>query len=423
MTNFATSRAPESAHFPDRITRRIVVVHVATLAVIDLHRVNQLRIAQRRQRHNVQPLGHAARKDTRTMRSWQYAHLGAQRANFVELTTIWTQLLLDDTATHVFMKCHRERLIVLIMQFLILFLADLLAKRLVKCPTQLIHHLITLWIWMAQFVTQFIRNPRIYLSLHILIWQYQGVFLCGWLDFRHQFLLQFNRWLVRRKRPLERLADHLFGHLICARFNHRHAAFNTRHHDVEITFGTLFWGQKGLKFAIDTPNTQTRHRTIKRRTRQRQRRTRSDHTDHIWAEIWIHRQHTRHHLYLLAIALRKQRTNRTIDQTTNQNRFIRRTSLALDKSTAADLASCIKFFFIINAQREIIQLHRSRTNLCRPQHHRITVAHQHTRCRAKTYSVNFERQRLPMKISGNRENLFTMRVNNRHTCPPFSGGK
>ena len=170
VTNFSSTRRTEAAHFPDCITRRIVVMHIATLAVIDLHRVNQLRIAQRRQRHNVQPLGHAARKDTRTMRSWQYAHLGAQRANFIELTTIWTQLLLDDTTAHVFVQRHRERFIILIMQFLILFLADLLAERLVECPTQLIHHLITLWVWMAQFVTQFIRNPHIYLSLHILIW-------------------------------------------------------------------------------------------------------------------------------------------------------------------------------------------------------------------------------------------------------------
>ena len=247
--------------------------------------------------------------------------------------------------------------------------------------------------------------------------------MCGWLDFCHQFLLQLNCWLIRRKRPLQRLADHLFGHLICARLNHRHATFNTRHHDIEITLGTLFWGQKCLKFAVHTTDTQTCHWTVKWRTCQRQRRTRCDHTDHIWAEIWIHRQHTRHHLHLLTITLRKQRTNRTIDQTTNQNRLIRRTPLALNKSTAADLASCIKFFFIINAQREIIQLHRSRTNLCRPQHHRITVAHQHTRCRAKAHAIYLERQQLSMKISGNRENLFTMRVNNRHTCPPFSGGK
>ena len=72
--------------------RMVFTQHLPTLALVSLgagefwvglqasfafgfHCVNDLRIAQRRKRHNVQRLCYTSSKNARTMCSWQYANL------------------------------------------------------------------------------------------------------------------------------------------------------------------------------------------------------------------------------------------------------------------------------------------------------------------------------------------------------------
>ena len=88
------------------------------------------------------------------------------------------------------MKCHREGFIVFITHFLgVLFFSELFGKCLVECPTQLVHHLITLWVWRTELLTQLVGNPRINFSLNSFVWQYKFVFLSGRLDLGDQLFL------------------------------------------------------------------------------------------------------------------------------------------------------------------------------------------------------------------------------------------
>ena len=75
MTDFATAWTTNAANFADCVARCIVVMHVATGAVSNFHRVNELCVAERCQRDDIHSLRDTTGKEARTVRAWQNANL------------------------------------------------------------------------------------------------------------------------------------------------------------------------------------------------------------------------------------------------------------------------------------------------------------------------------------------------------------
>src|SRR3954471_22366127 len=100
MTNLAAARAAHAADFTNGVTRRVVVVHVTAFALL-FHGVDHLCITERRKRDNVEPLGHTAGEQARTVRSWQQANLTAQLTDFGKTAAVGAKTIFQDTFSDV----------------------------------------------------------------------------------------------------------------------------------------------------------------------------------------------------------------------------------------------------------------------------------------------------------------------------------
>ena len=233
-------------------------------------------------------------------------------------------------------------------------------------------------------------------------------------------MLQCYRRLKCFKCPTHRIDDDVFGNFICTRFYHSDTRLDTSDYQIKVARRTLLGSEKRLKLTSHTTNAQTSHGTVKWCTGQHQRSTRRDHCYHVGTEIRVHAEHTADHLDFLAIALWKEWSDRTINESTDQDRFIARTAFALDETATANFAGCIHFFFVVDAQGEIVEHNRLSTHHRRTEHHSVTVGNEHTGGGAKADAVDFERQFLAAKIGRNGNNILAIRVDNTHRSePPF----
>src|SRR5690606_20775567 len=127
-------------------------------------------------------------------------------------------------------------------------------------------------------------------------------------------------------------------------------------------------------------------------------------------------KHAGHALNLLAVALRPQRANRAVDQTADQDRVVTGAAFTLNKTAAADLAGCIEFLFVINAQRKVV--HAADAVLAdhsRAQHDSVTVGHQHAGAGAETDTVDLELERLAAQLGLDGDDVFVKWINGTHT--------
>jgi hypothetical protein len=111
VADFAAARAAQAADFTDGPAWRVVVVHVAALAVA-LHGVDHLGVAERRQRDDVHGLGHTAGKQAGAVGPRQESDFAAQRTDFVSLRPSGRICSFDDTLADILVDGHREGVVV-----------------------------------------------------------------------------------------------------------------------------------------------------------------------------------------------------------------------------------------------------------------------------------------------------------------------
>src|SRR5581483_490091 len=198
-------------------------------------------------------------------------------------------------------------------------------------------------------------QPRFYTLLDIGIGQHQLVWQRRHADLFCQFLLQGDSRLHSLESILQ-CCDHLvFTDFFGASFHHSNGVSGTSNHQVQRTGSQFVCRQECLRLAIYQADAETRNGTVEGCAGQHECCAHGNHGDDVGTESRIHAEHGCHALHFVPVALWPQRTDRTVDEAADQYCLVGGLAFTLDEAAAADLAGGIKPFFVVDAEREIIQ--------------------------------------------------------------------
>ena len=223
----------------------------------------------------------------------------------------------------------------------------------------------------------------------------EGFFRIG-ANFRFQFRRNFRKYHLALRFPdlcddLLLESDEFFDFLVCkhnrvehfflrcferAAFDHQNRRLRARDRDIHRRFFQLLLRRHQDKRTVHAPHAHTGNRPVPRNIGNSERHRCPQHPAKLRRIVVIDGEHRRHHVYIVAAAFIKKRTNRTINQARAQNRRVARTPFTPQK-TARHFADGIHFFFIIDGEREKIRpLARRLAGGRRDEHRRIPEANQ-----------------------------------------------
>ena len=169
---------------------------------------------------------------------------------------------------------------------------------------------------------------------------------CDLFDERAYF---FDFFVTERDR-----ADHFrVGNFFRARFDHQNCVFRAREGKMNRALFFLRDGGIDHILTVDTADDNAARRTCPRNIRNGKRDGRTDHGDGLGRDIGIDGKRGGHHHYVVKDSLGKQRADRTINQSADQNRFIGSPALSLFEA-AGNFTHGEHFFFVIDGQGEEI---------------------------------------------------------------------
>ena len=147
-------------------------------------------------------------------------------------------------------------------------------------------------------------------------------------------------------------AEHdLLGKLLGFRLDHQHRVCRAGDDEVELALGHLFQRRVEDVFVVGEADARCADRTLERRTRQAKCRRGGDQREDVGIVFEIVRERGDDHLRLVAPAIGKQRTDRTVDQAGDQRFLFGRTAFALEIA-ARDAAGRIVFFLVVDGERQ-----------------------------------------------------------------------
>jgi hypothetical protein len=166
-----------------------------------------------------------------------------------------------------------------------------------------------------------------------------------------QFVDRVDCGLHRAVAMHHRAEHHFLGQLVGFRLDHQHSALGACHHQVELR--TLQLGRRRIHdvFTVEVADARRPDRPLERNAGQRQRGRRTDQSRDVRIDFGINRQHVYDDLHFVEESIRKQRTNRAVDQARRQRLLFRGTPLALEES-ARDSTGRVSLFDVVDSQRE-----------------------------------------------------------------------
>ncbi len=146
--------------------------------------------------------------------------------------------------------------------------------------------------------------------------------------------------------------------------------------------------------AVDVADARGADRTVERDARERHGRGCADHRRNVGIDFGVDRHHRRDDLHVVVEAVRKERTQRAIDQPRRQRFLFRRAAFALEES-AGDLAGGVRLFLVIDGQRkEILAGLRLLRRDRRDQHDGVAEARHDGAAGLARDFAGFQRQRV-----------------------------
>ena len=230
MSNFTTARSPITACLTYRILREVIVVH-ETFLVFWIQAVNDLRFSHWCQSQDRQGLGLTTSKKTRTMNTRQIIHFRIQWTDFINLTTVRTDLIFGNQTTYFCMLhllqdfshiTHDTVEFFMVRVFLFINCCDLVFDSLSRCFTrQLFFYLNSL----LQIAVVGCDN----LCLQLFINMQQFHFSLFFADCRNNFFLEGNQFFDCFV-PFEKSFQHdIFRQFLSSRLYHVDSLFGTSH--------------------------------------------------------------------------------------------------------------------------------------------------------------------------------------------------
>ena len=314
------------------------------------------------------------------MNARQNVNLRIQRTKLIELASIRTDLLFrDQTANFAGLNLRAVFTCLLLCLFQSSFI------RPCHIRGDLINHLLTQFLNLAIALQLALDGNSLFNGLLPVL-----VDIC--LDIRAD-LIQNNlhlrlrtcgdHFLFDRAQLLDTLMtelkslDHLFfTDLLGAGLNHVDGFLGAGNGQSQCCTLCLFNGRIDNKFPVNLADDHARNRTVERNIRNAQCQRRTEHCSHAAVTIRIQRKHRIDNLNLVAESLRKQRTNRTVNQTRRQRRMLRRTSFTTNE-VARNRTLRIHLLVVENRQRKEICVLCLVGSCRRRQNNRVIVADQY----------------------------------------------
>ena len=170
-------------------------------------------------------------------------------------------------------------------------------------------------------------------------------------DFSNDFLLELNELFDYAMTEPDSIQHGFFGNFVSTCFYHQDSVFGAGNSQVQLADFSLFNSRVDDEFTINQAYAHTGDRTFERNIGNRQSAGCTDHSGHIRSIVGINGNSGSNDLYIVVVAFREHRANRTVNQTAGQDSLLRRTAFAFNKATG-DFTYGVHFFFKINSQRE-----------------------------------------------------------------------
>ena len=148
--------------------------------------------------------------------------------------------------------------------------------------------------------------------------------------------------------------EHLiFRELIGAGFNHHDGFFGTAYCEVEVRDLSLLECRVADELAVYSADNYTCSRAVPWDVRNSDGCRCSDEGCYLRGAVMIYRESCGGDYYIVPVALWEKRSERSVDKSRNESRFLARTAFSLDIS-ARDLSYRVQLFFKVACQREEI---------------------------------------------------------------------
>ena len=237
------------------------------------------------------------------MRRRQVANLAPYRAYLFSISTIQTEILVENEVTDSFFLCFREVFTYQRSIFFQFFFTEECFASFFYC-VELVTTLMLGCIFLGNSIA-FIIAEIIDLLSHffVLLWYLIGTYSFTYL-FAEAFLgfyLYFDRFMSK----VNSISHILFRYLIHFPFYHGNKLLRGSDHDIHIRFCQLLCTWVDDELPIDTPYAYLGDRSIERNVRYRQASRGSESRQGIRHHVLIMRHELNHHLYFTVVFLRK----------------------------------------------------------------------------------------------------------------------
>src|SRR5207249_2158071 len=190
-------------------------------------------------------------------------------------------------------------------------------------------------------------------------------------DLTLQVLLERDQGLEPLVRGEQCFQDDLLREHVGAALDHDHGVAATGDDQVEVALEELAGGGIDDEAPTDAAHADGGDRATPWHVGENERRGGTDERQHVGVVLLVVREHRRDDLRLAVEALRKEWSDRAVDQTGGEYLLLRRPTLALEKA-ARDLARRERLLLIVTGEREEIDsFPRRPTGRRRDQHDRL----------------------------------------------------
>ncbi len=195
-------------------------------------------------------------------------------------------------------------------------------------------------------------------------------------DFGNEGVDRVDRGLQFAMAEHHRAKHHVLGQQLGLGLDHQHGIGGAGDHQFEFGLLQLAGGRVEQVATVPITDLGGTDRPGERCARQGERGRSADHGRNIAIDLRIHRHDRGDDLGLVAEALRKQRTDRPIDQARGQSFLLGGTPLTLEESTG-NAAAGVELFLIVDGERkEIEPLAQALVDHGGNQYHRVGHPHQ-----------------------------------------------
>ena len=374
MADFAPLGRAHHAGLTDAERREIVVQHERLFAFTG-QAVDDLRVAAGAEGRHHQCLGFAAGKERRTVGSRQHARANSDRTDRLIVASVDTRKTFENSFAYQSMFKIKE------------FRCDFFLRKLrriagCQCGEERILDFADRRVALLLF-GHCVRRSQILLGKRTdSVLQIADLFRYGpgplrLAGFRREFLDRSDRhqhlFMAERNG-----AEHdFFIQAVGLGFHHQHPFFGAGDHEIELRFHELRRGRIENVVAAQVSDARCADRPHERHPRDGQRRGGAEQRCDIRIHFRVDRQHRGYDLHVVGKAVRKQRTNRTIDQARRQSFLLGGPSFPLEE-TAGYTPRRVSLFLIIDRQRKEVAARRRLLEAdCGDEHHCFAHRHEH----------------------------------------------